>query len=95
MKHGALVIGGIVAIHVHDNLSANFQRVALGPHGGVPLLHGTITIAAIIDGLHQRGLGGRGPNRVGQRRRVGLGYAGTHQKRHGKRGRKGGGLRFS
>ena len=79
LQHSALVIGGIVAIHVHDDLGAHLQGIALGLHRGVPLLHGTIAIAAIVNRLYQRRLGGRGPNSVGQRRRVGLGCAGAHQ----------------
>ena len=79
LQHSALVIGGIVAIHVHDDLGAHLQGIALGLHRGVPLLHGTIAIAAIVDGLYQRRLGGRGPNSVGQCSRVGLGCAGAHQ----------------
>ena len=47
LQHSTLVIGSIVAIHIHDDLSAHLKGIALGLHRGVPLLHGTITIAAI------------------------------------------------
>ena len=65
LQHSALVIGGVVTIHVHDDLSAHLQGVALCPHRGVPLLHRAITIAAVVDGLHQRRLGRRRSDRIG------------------------------
>ena len=95
LQHSALVIGSIVAIHIHNDLSAHLQGIALGPHRGVPLLHGTITIAAIVNGLYQRRLGRRRSNRIGQCCRVGISCAGARQKCHGQSGGKGGGFRFS
>ena len=65
LQHSTLVIGSIVAIHIHNDLSAHLKGIALGLHRGVPLLHGTITIAAIVNGLHQRRLGQRRSNRIG------------------------------
>ena len=95
LQYSALVIGGIVAVHVHDDLGADLQGIALGPHRGVPLLHGAKAVAAIVDGLHQRRLGRRGSDCVGQCCRVGIGCAGARQKCHGQSGGKGGGFRFS
>ena len=95
LQHSALVIGGIVAIHIHDDLSAHLQGIALGLHRGVPLLHGTITIATIVNGLHQRRLGRRRSNRIGQCCGVGISCTGARQKCHGQSGGKGGGFRFS
>ena len=65
LQYSALVIGGIVTVHVHDDLGADLQGIALGPHRGVPLLHGAKAVAAIVDGLHQRRLGRRGSDRIG------------------------------
>ena len=95
LQHSALVIGSIVAIHIHNDLSAHLKGIALGLHRGVPLLHGTITIAAIINGLYQRRLGRRRSNRIGQCCRVGISCAGACQKCHGQSGGKGSGFRFS
>ena len=95
LQHSALVIRGIVTVHVHDNLSAHLQGIALGLHRGVPLLHGTITIAAIVNGLYQRRLGRRRSNRIGQCCGVGISCTGARQKCHGQSGGKGGGFRFS
>ena len=95
LQHSALVIGSIVAIHIHNDLSAHLQGIALGLHRGVPLLHGTITIAAIVNGLYQRRLGRRRSNRIGQCCGVGISCTGARQKCHGQSGGKGGGFRFS
>ena len=65
LQHSALVIGSIVAIHIHNDLSAHLQGIALCPHRGVPLLHRAITVAAVVDGLHQRRLGRRRSDRIG------------------------------
>ena len=65
LQHSALVIGSIVAIHIHNDLSAHLQGIALCPHRRVPLLHRAITVAAVVDGLYQRRLGRRRSDRIG------------------------------
>ena len=95
LQHSTLVIGSIVAIHIHNDLSAHLKGIALGLHRGVPLLHGTITIAAIVNGLYQRRLGRRRSNRIGQCCGMGISCTGARQKCHGQSGGKGGGFRFS